>query len=367
MAETIHYLDKFTARKVQDDQTRFLTTLPDSLEAWITQYIQLAVTGVRSAAVAQKIALHLARFLEHFQHAYGHDRISTCLKRDIVAWQKQMQAEGLAHSTVNNHLASLSSFCTWVHSHAPQLFPAGDPTKGVGELGLPPLEPRALNEDQVRSLKNLCDRLERFHLRKGRRHVNTTVQAHARPWRDRAIVYLLLSTGLRREEVIRLDLDQVEPHTPETLRMARKAKITRVRGKGKTERTVFLSADARSALADYLERERSCDATPGQTALFLTATSIAVRAPDGRLSLRAFNLILSQIGRWHDAEQRDPTRHIAPLRPHDLRHTFAFQLAKVTGADAYELERRLGHRSQRYIQRYTNPPEQVAANYIEGF
>jgi integrase len=52
---------------------------------------------------------------------------------------------------------------------------------------------------------------------------------------------------------------------------------------------------------------------------------------------------------------------------HALRHTFAFQLAKVTGADAYELERRLGHRSQRYIQRYTNPPEQVAASYVEGF
>ncbi len=32
-----------------------------------------------------------------------------------------------------------------------------------------------------------------------------------------------------------------------------------------------------------------------------------------------------------------------------LRHTFAFQLARVTNADAYELERRLGHRSQRYI------------------
>ena len=190
---------------------------------------------------------------------------------------------------------------------------------------------------------------------------------HARPWRDRAIVYLLLSTGLRREEVIRLDLDQIEPQTPEALRSARKAKITRVKGKGKTERTVFLSADARQALADYLERERSRDATTEQVALFLTAASIAVRTPDGRLSLRAFNLILEQIGRWHDAEQRDPARHISPLRPHDLRHTFAFQLAKVTRADAYELERRLGHRSQRYIQRYTNPPEQVAAHYIEGF
>jgi site-specific recombinase XerD len=191
------------------------------------------------------------------------------------------------------------------------------------------------------------------------------VRAQARPKRDRAIVYVLLSTGLRREELIQLDLDQVAPHTPEGLRTARRAQILRVRGKGKTERTVFLSADARAALADYLAQERSRDATPGSQSLFLSAAGVAARAPDGRLSLRTINLILAQIGRWHDAEIRDPTRYISPLRPHDLRHTFAFQLAKVTGADAYELERRLGHRSQRYIQRYTNPPEAVAARYVE--
>jgi len=55
------------------------------------------------------------------------------------------------------------------------------------------------------------------------------------------------------------------------------------------------------------------------------------------------------------------------LRPHDLRHTFAYRLAAETGKDANELERRLGHGSQRYIQRYTNPPEDVAAGYVEGF
>jgi integrase len=81
----------------------------------------------------------------------------------------------------------------------------------------------------------------------------------------------------------------------------------------------------------------------------------------GSHSAPSINRILEQIGRWHDAEIADSERHIAPLRPHDLRHTFGFQLAKATGADAYELERRLGHRSQRYIQRYTNPPEAVAA------
>src|SRR5438034_11593891 len=108
--EKIRYLDKFTARKVQDDKIQLLATLPDSLDdkiqllatlpdsldTWITHYLHLAVIGVRSPAVTQKIALHLSRFLDSFQQAYGHDHISTCLKRDVVAWQKQMQADGLA-------------------------------------------------------------------------------------------------------------------------------------------------------------------------------------------------------------------------------------------------------------------------------
>jgi site-specific recombinase XerD len=220
-------------------------------------------------------------------------------------------------------------------------------------------------------LKNLCDRLERLHQLRGQRwagrDVAIPVRATGRPLRDRAMIYVLLSTGLRREELIRLDLDQVSPNTPATLRQARQGRIARVQGKGNTERTVFLSNDARLALADYLERERPRDVEAQTTALFVSATGIPERAAGGRLSPRAVNLILTQIGRWHDAELKDATRHVSPLKPHDLRHTFAFQLAKATGADAYELERRLGHRSQRYIQRYTNPPEEIAAAYIEEF
>ena len=74
------------------------------------------------------------------------------------------------------------------------------------------------------------------------------------------MVFVLLSTGLRREELVRLDLDQVQPHTAQELRTARRATIAGVQGKGKSQRTVFLSADARTALADYLERERPGDA-----------------------------------------------------------------------------------------------------------
>jgi integrase len=239
--------------------------------------------------------------------------------------------------------------------------PFGDPAKGVGELGLPPLEPRALSDAQVRSLKSVCDRLPRLAGKKGRRWHGKDADVHAwrRPWRDRAIVFLLLATGLRREELVWLNLDQVLPHTTAELCVARRATVVGVQGKGRSQRTVFLSADARAALADYLERERPQDAGEHAPVLFLSAKGLPARSPDGRLSVRSINLVLEQIGRWHDAEVTEPGRRLSALRPHDLRHTFAFQLADTTGAGAYELERRLGHRSQRYIQRHTNPPEAV--------
>lgn len=192
------------------------------------------------------------------------------------------------------------------------------------DLPLPALEPRALDERQVRSLKNVGDRLEGFRRLKGRRHAARRrrgeappVDRHARPMRDRAIVFCGLSTGLRRAELVRLDLDQVEPERPDDLRAAKRARLLRVRGKGGTERTVFLSADARAALADYLEHERPGDVDEQSTALFLAARSISSRRPGGRLSVRTINDVCDRV--WHDGEQLDPDRQLSGLHPHDLR------------------------------------------------
>jgi integrase len=370
--EGVVYLRKFTTRKDKRREAGIHRT-PDSLSEWVGRYLELAVVGVRSRTVAEKAALHLGRFVAFFEEAYGHDRISTLVRRDVQGWQWSLAERDLAPSTVNNHLASLSAFTTWVDVQKPGLFPLGDPAKGIKELRLPPLEPRALSEAQVRSLKNVCDRLERFHGLRGRkwkkRDGKTPNHARGRPTRDRAIVFVLLSTGLRREELVTLDLSQVEPNEPGKLQTARRVRVRGVKGKGGTERNVFLSKDAREALAEYLETERMKDAgeVTESVALFLSATGTPARREDGRLSIRAINLLLERIGYWHDAEVSDPARKVSPLRPHDLRHTFAYRLAAETGKDSYELERRLGHGSQRYIQRYTNPPEDVAAGYVEAF
>ena len=182
---------------------------------------------------------------------------------------------------------------------------------------------RALAGAHVRTVKNVLDRIDGFHQLNGRRHRGSAAPAvhrHARPLRDRAIVYLILGTGLRRAEVTGLDLAQLDPGDPEELRRVKKARLNDVRGKGRTSRTVFLGRDARHAVADYLETERPGDTDQHSEALFLAAGSIGARRPGGRLSPRSVNTIVGEIGRLHDAEVTDRERQLGTLRPHDLRH-----------------------------------------------
>jgi site-specific recombinase XerD len=348
---------------------------------WIERYLELAVHGARSAEVEAKIARHLARFQAFITAGIGHDRIAAVTAREVAAWREHLAAtvartlrDGrtvtMAPATVNNHLAHLSAFFTWTTTHAPaNLLPHGDPTTRVELLRLPAPEPRALTAAHVRTVKNVLDRLDDFHRRRGRRHRAGTDQPalhrHARPWRDRAIVHLLLGTGLRRAELANLDLDQLDPSNPEALRRAKKARLTGVRGKGRTSRTLFLGRDPRLALADYLEHERPGDADEETTALFVAAQSIATRRPDGRLSPRSVNTIVGEVGRIHDLEVAGADRRLGMLRPHDLRHTFAFRLSQESGHNRAELERRLGHANDRYLRLYTNPPDEVAAGYVE--
>lgn len=87
--------------------------------------------------------------------------------------------------------------------------------------------------------------------------------------------------------------------------------------------------------------------------------------PGGRLSPRSINTIVGEVGRIHDAETTDHGRHLGTLRPHDLRHTFGYRLSEASGHNRAELERRLGHANDRYLRLYTNPPDDIAASYVE--
>ncbi|MGW0194801.1 hypothetical protein [Nonomuraea sp. NPDC003201] len=104
----------------------------------------------------------------------------------------------------------------------------------------------------------MLDRLESFHQLTGRCHRGAGPAAthrHARPPRDRAIVHTMLGTRLCRTEIAGLDLAQLKPRDRAQLRRVKKAKLSGVRGKGRTSRSVFLGLDARTAPASSLSTD----------------------------------------------------------------------------------------------------------------
>src|SRR5258708_30447963 len=139
LPDKIVHLGQVVAQKEAQQRKHRLADLEDSCTVWIDAYLDLAVTGVRERPVVAQIARHLRRFAAWFRQRYGHQRLSLCLKRDVLAWLTVLETpasedqEALAPATVNSHLASLSGVCPWVEAHQADALQMGNPCRGVHE------------------------------------------------------------------------------------------------------------------------------------------------------------------------------------------------------------------------------------------
>lgn len=150
--------------------------------------------------------------------------------------------------------------------------------------------------------------------------------------RDRSILELLYSTGLRVSELTSLDVEQVNLKRREFM----------VRGKGDKPRVVFISDDA----ADWLEKYLSKRGAP-MVPLF-TRSSEPKAEPDGRdlrLTPRSIQRIVSKYARQAGL--------VKDITPHTLRHSFATELLQ-NGADIRSVQQMLGHASITTTQVYTH-------------
>ncbi len=148
-----------------------------------------------------------------------------------------------------------------------------------------------------------------------------------RSLRDRAILELLFSTGLRVSELCSLDSD---------LDLSRDS--FSVRGKGEKVRVVFLSDAAKKALTAYLKSRKDME-----EALFVNIP--ANKQPRGRLTTRSIENIIKKY-----ATKAGITKKVTP---HVLRHSFATDLLS-NGADIRSVQQLLGHASINTTQIYTH-------------
>ncbi|MDB6100783.1 MAG: recombinase XerC, partial [Gammaproteobacteria bacterium] len=134
--------------------------------------------------------------------------------------------------------------------------------------------------------------------------------------RDRAIMELLYSSGLRLAELVGLDVNRLDLAD----------RTVRVLGKGDKERIVPVGTEAASALTQWL-KERVSIAKPGETALFVGRSG-------ERLGRRA---VQTRVGYW--ARRQGVSMRVYP---HLFRHSFASHLLE-SGGDLRGVQELLGH------------------------
>jgi integrase/recombinase XerC len=159
--------------------------------------------------------------------------------------------------------------------------------------------------------------------------------------RDRAMLELLYSSGVRVSELTGLDWRDVD----------RRAEVVRVLGKGRKERIVPIGATALAALDDYRRRWP----TGGRR----DPAAVFVNARGGRLTARSVARIVAHY------TARAETRVRAS--PHAFRHSFATHLLNA-GADLRAIQELLGHTRLSTTQRYTHVDfDRLAAVYDKAF
>ena len=143
--------------------------------------------------------------------------------------------------------------------------------------------------------------------------------------RDRAILELLYSSGLRVSELVGLNLNHLNSDLG----------IARVMGKGRKERIVPVGVKAIEALKAYLE----------DRGVFRGEDPIFINSLGGRLTTRSVGRLIKKYARHSGIFRK--------VSPHSLRHTFATHLLDA-GADIREIQEMLGHSSLSTTQRYTH-------------
>jgi len=146
--------------------------------------------------------------------------------------------------------------------------------------------------------------------------------------RDRAMLELAYSCGLRCAELVSLDRDSIDFES----------ETVRVRGKGRKERIVPLGEPAQHAVTLYLERARPVLVSESQERALLVSKSGRRLSPSD---------VTRRLGRWV-AEAAIAGR----VSPHALRHSFATHLLEG-GADLRAIQELLGHSSISTTQIYT--------------
>ncbi|MFC1837099.1 tyrosine recombinase XerC [Thermodesulfobacteriota bacterium] len=153
--------------------------------------------------------------------------------------------------------------------------------------------------------------------------------------RDRAMLELLYSTGMRVSELVACNMANFDFDDA----------MVRVRGKGNRERLVPMGDPAIKALREYFSRRDVQLKNRLQQGKKCDSKAVFLNSRGSRLTSRSVERLVAEYGRKAGIDK--------PVTPHVLRHSFATHLLEM-GADMRSVQELLGHASLSTTQKYTH-------------
>jgi integrase/recombinase XerD len=240
-------------------------------------------------------AQDVERFLNHLR-----DDRNLCLKSVLNSW------------------IALSSFWTWAERN----LEIQHVMRGKVERPRPHRrQSPPLEEAEVRAILSACSETVDWRTRNG----NKATSARPSAQRDRAIILVLIDTGMRVSELVDLVMRDYD---------AKKAQLTIRHGKGDKKRVVYLADRAKQALWKYLAER------PGvkpDDPIFASRTGTA-------LDRAAVRKMIERLGERAGVEG---------ATPHRFRHTFAINFLR-NGGNPLELQKILGHEKLDTVKIYAD-------------
>jgi site-specific recombinase XerD len=284
--------------------------MPLDLQAAATEYLGwLQLEANRSPNTVRAYESELRKLMD-FLAANHHSLLVDELRHDdLRAYQRHLAGRLKSPASRARALVAIRSWLRWI---AREGLIERDLSNGIT---LPKLEqrlPKPIDPDELTRLLGALP----------------TETVHDK--RDRALVQFLVSTGCRISEALALDRTDF-PRTGNRLVVS---------GKGSRQRSVYLTADARVALGEYLAvRDDAC------MALFVNFDRSVADDGGRRLTPAGARYIVRrirrQLGAWSFKS------------PHVARHTAATTLLEVTGGDVRLVQEVLGHANLNTLQGYT--------------
>lgn len=304
------------------------------LKSDFLQYIE--IEKGRSALTVRNYDHYLTRFLEFASSKYSVESpadVTESMMREYRVYlnrhparaaKKGQAVETLDKRTQNYHLIALRAFLKYIRKRGVKGY---DPER----IELAKTVPRELDLISERELENLLSAPD----------VSTIAGL-----RDKAILELFFSTGLRVSELCSLDRD-TDLKTGEIS----------VRGKGGKIRVVFVSGGAALAVKKYLENRVDID-----EAMFIDHSPRAharmVKEESVRLTPRSVERVVQKYATIAGIAKK--------CTPHVIRHSFATDLL-YNGADLRTVQMMLGHASISTTQIYTNVTNKFLRDQFEKF